>query len=109
MFHVGEEPDSYPEQFELGEDEEELEIKYLGRVLRVEEYSLSDHEEYSSEEEDPLFQWHSGEIDEIEYMTEQKQPMCIRMISEQFFEDSPVHQQIEVILDSGADASLIPL
>ena len=35
--------------------------------------------------------------------------MFVRMISEHFFEDSPVHQQIEVMLDSGADASLIPL
>ena len=56
-----------------------------------------------------LLQWYSGELDEGEYLSEQKQSMCVRMISEHFFEDSPVHQQIEVILDSGADLSLIPL
>ena len=109
MYHIGEQPDTLPERFELDEDEEELEIQYLGRILRVEEYSLSDYEDHSADEKDPLFRWYSRELDEVEYLFEQKQPMCIRMISEHFFEDSPVHQQIEVILDSGADASLIPL
>ena len=109
MYHIGEQPDTLPEQFELDEDEEEIEINYFGRILRVEEYSLSDDEEHLVEEQDPLFQWYSGELDEVEYLSEQKQPMYVRMISEHFFEDSPVHQQIEVILDSGADASLLPL
>ena len=109
MYHIGEQPEILPEQFDLDEDEEEAEINYFGRILRVEEYSLSDYEEHPIDEEDPLLQWYSGELDEGEYLSEQKQPMCVRMIGEHFFEDSPVHQQIEVILDSGADASLIPL
>ena len=109
MYHIGEQPETLPEQFDLDEDEEEAEINYFGRILRVEEYSLSDHEEHPMDEEDLLLQWYSGELDEEEYLSEQKQPMCVRMINEHFFEDSPVHQQIEVILDSGADASLIPL
>ena len=109
MCHIGEQPDTFPEQFELDEDEEEIEINYFGRILRIEEYSLSDDEEHLVEEQDLLFQWYSGELDEIEYLSEQKQPMYVRMISERFFEDSPVRQQIEVILDSGADASLLPL
>ena len=109
MYHIGEQPETLPEQFELDEDEEEIEINYFGRILRVEEYSLSDDEEHLVEEQDPLLQWYSGELDEGEYLSEQKQPMFVRMISEHFFEDSPVHQQIEVILDSGADASLLPL
>ena len=50
----------------------------------------------------------SIDLDEHEYLSESKQPMHIRMISEQFFEDNPIHQQIEVILDSGADSSLLP-
>ena len=109
MYHIGEEPDTLPEHFELDEDEEELEIQYFGRILRVEEYSISDYEDHPADEQDPLFRWCSGKLDEVEYLFEQKQPMCVRMISEHFFEDSPVHQQIEVILDSGADASLFPL
>ena len=109
MYHIGEQPETLPEQFELDEDEEEAEINYFGRILRVEEYSLSDYEEHPVDDEDPLLQWYSGELDEEEYLSEQKQPMFVRMISEHFFEDSPVHQQIEVILDSGADASLLPL
>ena len=108
MYHIGEQPDTLPEQFELDENEEEIEIKYFGRILRVEEYSLSDDEERPVEEQDPLFQWYNGELDEVEYLSEQKQPMYVRMISEHFSEDSPVHQQIEIILDSGADASLLP-
>ena len=48
MFHMGDEPVSYPEVFELDEDEEEIEIEYFGRILRVtetEEFCLSSGEE----------------------------------------------------------------
>ena len=48
MYHMGDEPESYPEVFELDEDEEELEIEYFGRILRVteaEEFCLSSGEE----------------------------------------------------------------
>ena len=79
MYHIGEQPETLPEQFELDEDEEEVEINYFGRILRVE-----DDDERLVEEQDPLLQCYSGELDEGEYLS-------------------------EVILDSGADASLLPL
>ena len=70
MYHIGEQPETLPEQFELDEDEEEIETNYFGRILRVEEYSLSDDEEHLVEEQDPLLQWYSGELDE------KKVPVC---------------------------------
>ena len=35
MYHMGDQPTSFPEQFDLSEDSEEIEIEYFGRVLRV--------------------------------------------------------------------------
>ena len=64
MNHIGEQSDSLPDQFELDEDEEEIEISYFGRILRVEEYTLSDYEEDLVDEQDPLFQWYNGDLDE---------------------------------------------
>ena len=46
MHHIGEQPEILPEQFDLDEDEEKAEINYFGRILRVEEYSLSDNKEH---------------------------------------------------------------
>ena len=42
MYHMGDAPTSYPEQFELSEDSEEIEIEYFGRVLRVQEESTQE-------------------------------------------------------------------
>ena len=64
MYHMGDEPENFPEVFELDEDEEELEIEYFGRILRVteaEEFCLSSGEESEIEqEEDPLLDWYLG-------------------------------------------------
>ena len=35
MYHMGDQPTSFPEQFDLSEDSEEIEVEYFGRVLRV--------------------------------------------------------------------------
>ena len=35
MYRMGDKPDNFPEVFELDEDEEEIEIEYFGRILRV--------------------------------------------------------------------------
>ena len=64
MYHMGDEPENLPEVFELDEDEEELEIEYFGRILRVteaEEVCVSSGEESEIEqEEDPLLDWYLG-------------------------------------------------
>ena len=33
MYHIGEQPETLPEQFDLDEDEEEAEINYFGRIF----------------------------------------------------------------------------
>ena len=107
MFHMGDEPSSYPEVFELDEDEEEIEIDYFGAVLRVtevEEFKMfSDDEPQEPQEHDPLLQWYLGR-DELQ----QQEPLCVRAVGEHFFQESDFHERIEVILDSGADVSLVP-
>ena len=35
IYHMGDQPTSFPEEFDLSEDSEEIEIEYFGRVLRV--------------------------------------------------------------------------
>ena len=41
MFHSGEPPQIYPEQLDLSEDEEELEIEYIGRIMQAASKALS--------------------------------------------------------------------
>ena len=65
MYRMGDKPDNFPEVFELDEDEEEIEIEYFGRILRVtdtEEFCLSSGEESETEpeERDPLLDWYLG-------------------------------------------------
>ncbi|CAE7837472.1 GIP [Symbiodinium sp. CCMP2592] len=106
MYHMDNDPVTYPEVFELDEDEEELEIEYFGRVLRVteaEEFVLSEGEESGEEQEDPLLNWYLGR----EALPPQE-VLSVRVVEEEFFQESDLHQRIEVILDSGADVSLVP-
>ena len=35
MYHMGDQPTRFPEEFDISEDSEEVEIEYFGRVLRV--------------------------------------------------------------------------
>ena len=111
MIHIGDPPQQYPEVFEVDtEAEEELEIDYFGRVLRVEEFQLSDAEQEEEEEhehqeeDDPLMLWWKDGCEHEEDCN-----LCVRAVQESFYESSPVYEKIEVILDSGADVSLIPL
>ena len=108
MFHTGDEPVSYPEVFELDEDEEEIEIEYFGRILRVtetEEFCLSSGEESETEpeERDPLLDWYLGREP-----LQAQEVLTVRAIGEEFFQESDLHERIQVILDSGADVSLVP-
>ena len=107
MFHMGDEPSSYPEVFYLDEDEKEIEIDYFGAVLRVtevEEYQLSsDDEPQELQEHDPLMEWYLSR-DELQ----PQEPLSVRAVEEHFFQESDLHECIEAILDSGADVSLVP-
>ena len=75
MYHMGDQPTSFPEEFELSEDSEEIEMEYFGRVLRVQEervegesvqeenfqfFWIGDEEEEMEQdpEQDPLYQWY---------------------------------------------------
>ena len=110
MYHMGDQPTSFPEEFELSEDSEEIEMEYFGRVLRVQEervegesvqeesaqeFWIGDEEEEQEQdpEQDPLYQWYDVQ-DHEQY---------VRMIHVE------KTKEIEVVLDSGADISLAPL
>ena len=112
MYHMGDEPENYPEVFELDEDEEELEIEYFGRILRVtevEEFCLSSGEESETEQrEDPLLDWYLGREELPRELPQPQEVLSVRVVGEDFFQDSELHERIEVILDSGADVSLVP-
>ena len=107
VFHMDDEPSSYPEVFDLDENEEEIEIDYFGAVLRVaelEEFQLfSDGEPQEPRVHDPLLQWYLGHEE-----LQPQEPLCVRAVEEHFFQESDLHERIEVILDSGADVSLVP-
>ena len=103
MHHIGDPPTSFPEEFELSEDSEELEIDYFGRVLMVsassgkseQEFQIGSESDEESEdiEKDPLYCWYTSEPENF-----------VRTVRE-----SPGAKEIEVVLDSGADISLAPV
>ena len=105
MVHIGEVPDQRPQIFELTpEAEEEYEAGYFGNVLRVEAFDLSSGEEnyMSGEREDSLMLWWLDKIAEPGEDT-------VRMISENFYISNSALRKVEIILDSGADVSSLPL
>ena len=66
MYHMGDQPTSFPEEFELSEDSEEIEIEYFGRVLRVEgteEEAIQEPEEFWIGDEDDEYQENGDELD----------------------------------------------
>ena len=66
MYHMGDQPTSFPEEFELSEDSEEIEIEYFGRVLRVEgteEEVTQEPEEFWIGDEDDEYQENGDELD----------------------------------------------
>ena len=109
MYHMGDQPTSFPEEFELSEDSEEIEMEFFGRVLRVQEERVEgesvqeesvqefwigdESEEEQDPEQDALYQWYD----------QQDQEQYVRMIHVE------KTKEIEVVLDSGADISLAPL
>ena len=108
MYHMGDEPENFPEVFELDEDEEELEIEYFGRA-EAEEFCLSSGEESETEqEEDPLLDWYLGREQLPRELQQAQEVLSVRAVGEEFFQESDLHEKIEVILDSGADVSLVP-
>ena len=66
MYHMGDQPTSFLEEFELSEDSEEIEIEYFGRVLRVEgteEEVIQEPEEFWIGDEDDEYQENGDELD----------------------------------------------
>ena len=112
MYHMAE-PEEDSKLFHLDEGEEEDDdytVDYFGRVLRIEEFSLCDSDsdcisacEESScdgqqqEGDDPVMSW---------WMSEESAIRAVQKVENVYLED---HLRIEVILDSGADVSLLPL
>ena len=112
MYHMGDQPTSFPEEFDLSEDSEEVEIEYFGRVLRVQEDRVQEErvqeesvqeqefwigdeadEDGEDHEQDTLYQWYS-QCDQEHYVRAASMEKT---------------KKIEVVLDSGADISLAPL
>ena len=107
MHHIGDPPTSFPEEFALSEDSEEIEIDYFGRILRVtceesqeerketEEFWIGDEDESQECEEldDTLYHWYGDEQEQLFVRTARQDQS----------------REIEVVLDSGADISLAPM
>ena len=112
MYHMAE-PEEDSKLFHLNEGEEEDDdytVDYLGRVLRIEEFSLCDSDsdcisaceestcdDQQQEGDDPVMSW---------WMSEGSAIRAVQKVENVYLED---HLRIEVILDSSADVSLLPL
>ena len=112
MYHMAE-PEEDSKLFHLDEGEEEDDdytVDYFGRVLRIEEFSLCDSDSdcvsaceesacdgQQQEGDDPVMSW---------WMSEESAIRAVQKVKNVCLED---HLRIEVILDSGADVSLLPL
>ena len=100
MYCMGDQPASFPEEFELSEDSEEIEMEYFGRVLSVQEESVQEFGlemrvmKKGNQTRTPCTNGTYDEHDQGQY---------IRMIHVE------KTKEIEVVLDSGADISLAPL
>ena len=112
MYHMAE-PEEDSKLFHLDEGEEDDDdyiVDYFGRVLRIEEFSLCDSDSdcisaceesacdgQQQEGDDPVMSW---------WMSEESAIRAVQKVENVYLED---HLRIEVILDSGADVSLLPL
>ena len=112
MYHMAE-PEEDSKLFHLDEGEEEDDdytVDCFGRVLRSEEFSLCDSDSdcisaceesacdgQQQEGDDPVMSW---------WMSEESAICAVQKVENVCLED---HLRIEVILDSGADVSLLPL
>ena len=110
MYHMGDQPTSFPEEFELSEDSEELELEYFGRVLRVQE----ERDEGESVQEESIQEFWIGDEEEEEEQDPEQDPLHLWydvQNQEQYVRMIHVEKtkEIEVVLDSGADVSLAPL
>ena len=106
LYHMGDQPTSFPEEFDLSEDSEEVEIEYVGRALRVQEERVKkesvqeqefwigdESDEDDGTDQDALYQWY----DQCE------QEHYVRTVGME------KTKEIEIVLDSEADISLAPL
>ena len=79
MFLVEQDPANFHEQFTLHEDKKNLKSSILVQAPRVEGHNFSENEADEGEDEDCSgYQWHPGNIDDLEYLSAQKQPVCVR-------------------------------
>ena len=112
LYHMAE-PEEDSKLFHLDEGEEEDDdytVDCFGRVLRIEEFSLCDSDsdcisaceelscdDQQQEGDDPVMSW---------WVSEESTIRAVQKVENVYLED---HLRIEVILDSGADVSLLPL
>ena len=83
MYHMGDQPTSFPEEFELSEDSEEIEMEYFGRVLRVQEERV----EGESVQEESVQEFWIGDgtgskIPKVDSPTKRYPPFSVGMVYE---------------------------
>ena len=128
MFHIGDPPQSFPEEFALSGEEEETEIEYFGRITHVERTPAEMHFMFAGDQDDDddgddddddvqwmngeLYQWYSESEPEQEDLLEREEEdqeenvQRVRVIAATVSGRKP--RRIELILDSGAGVSLAP-
>ena len=64
VFHIGDPPQSFPEEFALSAEEEELEIEYCGRIMHAEGKPVEMHVMFvgDQEDDDDDVQWMNDEL-----------------------------------------------
>ena len=103
MWHIGDEPDQFPESFVFSGSEEELEIDYFGRTLAVYVTPVEHHGVCSEDEEDAVSLDMTDSL--MLWWYDFSDSLHVRAVSS----SHPVSgKAIQIALDSGADVSLLP-
>ena len=106
VWHIGDEPDQFPESFVFsGSEEEEVEIDYSGRILAVRISAVEHHCMCSEDEEDAISLDMSDSL--LLWWYDFNDSLHVRAVSS----SHPVSgKAIQIVLDSdsGADVSLLP-
>ena len=104
MWHIGDESDQFPESFVFsGSEEEELEIDYFGRILAVHVTPVEHHCMCSEDEEDAVSLEMTDSL--MLWWYDLNDSLHVRAVSS----SHPVSgKAIQIVLDSGADVSLLP-
>ena len=103
MWHIGDEPDQFPESFVFSGSEEELEIDYFGRILAARASAVQPHCMRSEDEEDAISLHTSDSL--MLWWYDFNDFLHAHAVSS----SQPVSgKATQIVLDSGADVSLLP-